>query len=86
MIENIKLQLRETHLCQDGDRIFPIKYIFFDVNKGEKFKLFVAGGVVYTMISSNNYMRVLAPVVETPSELSGCPYFELVEIQIDKQL
>lgn len=85
-MDKIKIHLRETHLCQDGDRIFPINYIFFDVNKGEKFKLFVVGGVVYTAISSNNYMRVLAPIVETPSELSGCPYFELVEIQNDKQL
>ena len=85
-MDKIKIHLRETHLCQDGDRIFPIKYIFFDVNKGEKFKLFVAGGVVYTIISSNNYMKVLAPIVETPSELSGCLCFELVEIQMDKQL
>ena len=85
-MESIKLHLRETHLCQDGDRMFPIEFISFDINKGEKFKLFVVGGVVYTTISSNNYMRVLAPIVETPSELSGCLYFELVEIQMNKQL
>ena len=79
-MQKIKLYLRETHLYQDGDKIFPVKYAFFEVNEGDKFTLYVTGDVVYTNILCNQSERILAPVKETPKELCGCPYFELVDI------
>ena len=84
-METIKLHLREVHLYMNGGVISPVEYTAAELEEGDRIELSVVDGVVYTPMFGNHHERILAPVVETPSELRDNPHFKLVEIEIDKK-